>query len=152
MSIDEITAHVASLEGSLILRPQPGDGSPEISWGDVFCYYAPEGEAPTGQPFATVVTKSYPDEDSPELDRPGSFRLNLAVGQEVLAGLTDAGAGAAPGGHAVDTWIVHPVYGHLGWVAVVDPAARTSTRALALLDLAHAQARARHQRRHGDRD
>lgn len=148
MSIDEITRHVAALDGVLILRPQPRDGSPEISWGDVFCYYAPEGGAPSGQPFATVVTKSYPDEDSPELDRPGSFRLNLAVGREVLASLTGPGGGSASDAHAVDAWIPHPVYAHLGWVAVVDPAGRTGAEALALLDLAHARARGHHQRRH----
>ena len=149
MSIDEILRHVTSLEGVLVLRPQPGDGSPEISWGDVFCYYAPDGQIPRTQPFATVVTKSYPDEDSPELERPGSFRLNLAVGNEVLADLTGPGAGATSEAPAVDRWIAHPVYGHLGWVAVVDPAERTGTAARALLHLAHAQARARHQRRHG---
>lgn len=149
MSIDEIIDHVAALEGVLTLRPEPGDGSPEISWGDTFCYYAPDGRVPAGQPFATLVTKSYPDEDTPELDRPGFFRLNIAVGRELLATLTEQGAaGPAPDAHPVDTWIAHPVYGQLGWVAVVNPAGRTSTQALTLLDLAHARARARHQHRH----
>jgi hypothetical protein len=36
MSIDEIIRFVDGLGGVLILRPAPGDGSPEISWGDTF--------------------------------------------------------------------------------------------------------------------
>src|SRR5882724_2239011 len=41
MSIDEITEFLGGFAGVLILRPLPGDGSPEISWGDSFFYYAP---------------------------------------------------------------------------------------------------------------
>lgn len=51
MSIDDIIGHVVALGGVLVLRPQPGDGSPEISWDDVFFYYAPTGEVPAGQPI-----------------------------------------------------------------------------------------------------
>lgn len=146
MSIDEIIEHVASLDGVLVLRPQPGDGSPEISWGDVFFYYAPDGRVPNGQPFATIVTKNYPDEDSPQLDEPGAFRLNIAVGRDALPALLDAeGPRAEPG--TDDTWTAHPVYGQLGWAAVVNPGARTGARGLSLLDAAHARARQRHQRR-----
>lgn len=147
VSIDEVIAHVSTLDGVLILRPQPGDGSPPISWGDVFCYYAPDGQVPSGQPFATVVTKCYPDEDVPELDRPGTFRLNIAVGRHAMAAVLGEGAGAVPAGGASDTWTAHPVYGQLGWVAVIDPGERTTGEALSLLQSAHALARARHDRR-----
>ena len=36
MRIEEIVEAVEALGGVLTLRPQPGDGSPEISWGDLF--------------------------------------------------------------------------------------------------------------------
>jgi hypothetical protein len=147
MDIDEILDHVASLEGVVILRPEPGDGSPAVSWGDAFFYYAPDGRLPNGQPFATIVTKSYPDEDSPWLDRPGAFRLNVAVGQDAMDAIVSRGADPAPGAGAPDTFMHHPVYGHLGWVAVTNPGERTARRALSLLDSAHARARARRQRR-----
>ena len=45
MDMDEVIAFIESLGGVLTLRPRPGDGSPEISWGDAFCYYAPDGTA-----------------------------------------------------------------------------------------------------------
>ena len=112
MDIDEIIDHVASLDGVLTLRPQPGDGSPEISWGDIFFYDAPDGRLPNGQPFATIVTKAHPDEDAPWLDRPGAFRFNIAAGQDAASISLGADTGLSAG--ASDTWIAHPVYGHLG--------------------------------------
>ena len=57
MSIEEIAEFVEGLGGVLTLRPARGDGSPEISWGDLFFYYAPDRVVPQTQPFATVVTK-----------------------------------------------------------------------------------------------
>lgn len=146
MTIDEIVEHVRSLDGVVVQRPAPGDGSPEISWGDVFVFHAPDG-VPHGQPFATVVTKAYPDEpDVGAFDLPGAFRLNIGLGRTAAAALLEAEPAAGPAD--VDAWHAHPVYGSLGWVAVVQPAERTSTRALALLDEAHAAAVARHERRH----
>ncbi|WP_211263907.1 DUF6194 family protein [Streptosporangium amethystogenes] len=57
MIMDEIISFV---DGVLTLRPAPGDGSPEVSWGDTFFYYAPDGvTSATPQPFAMVVTKNF---------------------------------------------------------------------------------------------
>lgn len=93
MTIDEIIDYVTDLEGVLALRPGPGDGSPEISWGDTFFYYSPEGVVPTAtQPFATIVTKNYPDDEGSHLDRPGAFRVNVAAGKDAFTEWT----GAAP--------------------------------------------------------
>jgi hypothetical protein len=36
MRIEEIVDLVTSLGGVLVLRPEPGDGTPEIAWGDLF--------------------------------------------------------------------------------------------------------------------
>src|SRR3712207_8051719 len=82
MRMQEVIAHVEGLGGVLTLRPQPGDGSPEVSWGDAFLYYAPDGVVPRTQPFATVVTKDHPGDESSRLDRPGAFRVNVAAGRE----------------------------------------------------------------------
>src|SRR3712207_9235364 len=82
MRMEEVIAHVEGLGGVLTLRPRPGDGSPEVSWGDAFLYYAPDGVVPRTQPFATVVTKDHPGDESSRLDRPGAFRVNVAAGRE----------------------------------------------------------------------
>ena len=79
--MDEVIEHVESLGGVLTLRPQPGDGFPEIAWGDAFLYYAPDGVVPRTQPFATVVTKDHPGDEASRLDRPGVFRVNVAAGR-----------------------------------------------------------------------
>ena len=151
MSIDEIIAFTESLGGVLTLRPAPGDGSPEISWGDVFCYYAPDGVVPATQPFATVVTKDYPDEPASGLDRPGAFRVNVAAGSAEFRRYIGreprepVAHGVGPGED--DAVVAHPVYGGLGWLAVVNPGPRTESAVRELLRGAHGLARARRERR-----
>jgi hypothetical protein len=152
MTMDEIISFVANLDGVLTLASAPGDGSPEISWGDTFFYYAPDGTVPkTTQPFATIVTKNYPGDDASRLDRPGAFRVNIAAGKDAFIRWT----GRAPREPAttdvdpstLDTVIAHPVYGTLGWLAVVNPDSRTGTTTRELLRMAHDLARARYERR-----
>jgi hypothetical protein len=151
MSIDDIIEQVVALGGVLALRPGRGDGSPEIAWGDVFLYYAPDGEVPQTQPFATIVTKDYPGDDTSRLDRADTFRVNVHVGSKRFRELV----GRDPGDWAeddvdpstADALFPHPVYGHLGWVAVVNPADRTGAQVIELLTAAHDDARARYARR-----
>ena len=151
MCVDDIIEHVIGLGGVLVLRPGPGDGSPEISWGDVFFYYAPDGTVPKTQPFATIVTKDYPDDDLSRLNRSGAFRLNVAAGKSTFREVTGHDP-HKPAAHPLDpstpdVLVPHPVYGHLGWLAVVDPAQRTSAAVISLLNAAHQAARVRYQRR-----
>ncbi len=153
LTIEEITALLESLEGVLTLRPQPGDGSPEISWGDSFFYYAPDGVVPQTQPFATIVTKDYPDDEGSRLSRPDTFRLNIGAGDAVFTEWTGharrerAASDVDPS--EADTVFAHPVYGNLGWLSVVNPGPRTRTAVQELLRTAHHLARSRYQRRAG---
>lgn len=153
MSIDEIIEFIETLGGVLTLRPEPGDGSPEIAWGDTFFYYAPDSKVPTTtQPFATIVTKDYPDDDGSRLDRPGAFRLNISAGRDAFIRFTGHDprtpvSGADPS--MVDTVLAHPVYGSAGWLAVVNPDTRTADSVRELLRTAHDRACARYQRRAG---
>jgi hypothetical protein len=139
--------------GVLALRPTPGDGSPEISWGDTFFYYAPDGAVPKTQPFATIVTKDYPDDRGSRIDRPDTFRLNVSAGQEEFQRLTGHAPKEPSPSHVdpsvPDTLFAHPVYGSLGWLAVVNPGPRTEATVQELLRTAHRLASARHQRSAG---
>lgn len=154
MTIDEITGFIESLGGVVTLRPGPGDGSPELAWGDRFFYYSPDGVVPPGQPFATIVTKDYPDEPAAGLDRPGAFRLNVAAGKVEFRARTGRGprdpAAPAVNPGVTDVVVAHPTYGALGWLAVVEPGAATRSDVLALLRGAHKAARTRYDRRHPD--
>lgn len=153
MTIDEIIDLLGNLDGVLAVTPGPGDGSPEISWGDTFFYYSPDGVAPEAtQPFATIVTKNYPGDERSGLDRPDTFRVNVAAGEESFVSRT----GHAPREPAVDddpgvtdTVIAHTVYGSVGWLAVVNPGRRTDTATRELLHNAFHLARTRYERRTG---
>jgi hypothetical protein len=144
MVIDEIISYLESLDGILILRPGPGDGTPEIAWGDTFFYYSPTGVVPRGQPFATIVTKNYPDDEDSRLDRPDTFRVNMAPGKDAFAAhAVDVDPSAT------DTVMVHPVYGAAQWLAVVNPGPRTDAVTRDLLRAAYDVARRRHDARGG---
>ncbi|WP_063049598.1 DUF6194 family protein [Nocardia arthritidis] len=150
MTIDEIIDFVSALEGVLVLRPGPGDGSPEISWGDTFFYYAPDGVVPTKtQPFATIVTKNYPGDEGSRLDRPDTFRVNIAAGKEAFSQWTGH-TPREPSPHdpsTTDTIIPHPVYGSAAWLAVINPGTQTAEPTRELLCTAYDLARSRHNRR-----
>lgn len=152
MTFEEIVELVGGWEGVLVLIPGPGDGSPEVAWGDAFFYYAPDGEVPKAtQPFATMVTKDYPEDEQSQLDRDGMFRVNFAAGRAAFTEWTSGPtADSSRGDPSVpDQIIAHPVYGSLGWLAVVNPGSRTSAATGKLLREAYELARSRYERRHG---
>ena len=121
------------------------------AWGDHFFYYAPDGQVPQReQPYATIVTKDYPDDDRSHLNQPGRWRLNISVGREMFRELTgeDPRQGGAEWDHAVsDVLLPHPVYRAQGWVAIVTPGVATIELATDLLRWAHDAARRRAARR-----
>lgn len=147
-----ITEFIENLDGVLTLAPGPDSGYPEVSWGDRFFYYAPDGQVPTRtQPFATVVTKDYPDDTTSNLDRRGVVRLNINAGREAFTATLGYGPRDIDD-HPVDasefdTWIPHPVYGTAAWLSVVNPATATQATARDLLRAAHRRARTADERR-----
>jgi hypothetical protein len=152
MSIDRVLEELRGLPGVLELAPEEGSEHPEVSWGDHFFYYAPDGEVPTNrQPHTTVVTKDYPDDDVSQLDDPDRARLNVNVGSDVFADVL----GAPPGQLDLtdidhtdeDVFVPHPLYGSFGWVSVVNPGQRTLDRARELVRHAHDADRQRLERR-----
>lgn len=153
MTLEQILSEVRSYIGVLELAPQAGSEHPEISWGDSFFYYAPGGEIPRNrQPYATIVTKDYPDDVESRLDTPGRWRLNIHVGSEVftdLVGYPPESIGESTIDFSeTDMFLPHPLYGAYGWVAVVNPGPRTTPRALAALCEAHLADQRRVERRH----
>jgi len=151
MSMDQIIATVRGFDGALVVAPEPGDDVPEIAWGDAFFYYAPDGRMPQHvQPYGTIVTKDYPDDTASDLDRPGRWRVNIHVDRPTFRELTgeEPRSLIRPRDFAsVDVVNPHPVYGALGWIAVVNPAEQTTDTVVQLLRAAHDAARARFERR-----
>ncbi|KMS86008.1 DUF6194 family protein [Prauserella rugosa] len=152
MTIDDILELVRLLPGSLVLSPEPGGAYPRIAWGDHFFHYAPDGQVPQRtQPYATIVTKDYPDDCASRLDVDGRWRVNVRVPRERFAELLGRqprtvdfdGVDLA----AVDTVLPHPVYAHAGLVSVVNPGKRTEELVAGLLRDAHHRAMAAASRR-----
>lgn len=142
--MNQIIDAVSEFEGVLVVIPGEGSDSPELAWGDAFFYYAPDGVMPERtQPYGTIVTKNYPDDEESRLDEPGRFRVNIHVGRRRAPQIVNEDAGPAD----ADVFVSHPLYGTAGWVSVVNPATSTSERAMSLLRDAHDAARARASRR-----
>lgn len=145
MNIEEIIDLVRGWDGALTVTPAPGDDTPRIAWGDTFFYYAPDGTMPLRtQPFATIVTKNYPDDEASRLDRPGVFRVNIAAGRGTV-GTYAAHDETDPS--TLDHLFTHPVYGSVGWLAVLNPGPASTEITTDLLRQAYEAARARYRRR-----
>lgn len=140
-----VRSFVEGLGGVLTLAPGPGDGTPELAWGDLFFYVAPDGVLPPGQPFATVVTKDYPGEPASGLDGEGAFRVNVGASADEFARWS-AAAGEVPP-TTRDVVMPHPTYAAQHWLCVVEPGPASAEALRVLLVSAHARARARWERR-----
>ena len=148
MRIQEIIDIVRGFEGSLVVSPDEGSAFPELAWGDSFFFYAPDGIMPERtQPYGTIITKDYPDDERSRLGPAGRFRVNIHVGHGRSAELPMADADPA----VTDSLFPHPLYGDAGWLSVVNPAEATSDAVIGLLQQAHDDARARWIRRSGRR-
>lgn len=140
MDEESIRRYVAdSFNGVDIQVSAPGDGSPEIAWGDTFFIHDPQRnlEGSRRFPFATIVTKDYGDFDNlSRLDREGVFRLNIGLSKETYRSLFPD-----DGDHdytALDTLMPHPVYGPNHWVSVLNPSDATFEKIRPLLAEAYA--------------
>lgn len=152
MTMEQVLTELRGHPGVLELAPTAGSGHPDISWGDYFFYYAPDGEVPQNrQPYATIITKDYPDDVSSQLDADDRSRLNIHVGPQLFAELLgyapDVIDSATIDFSESDVFLPHPVYGPYGWVSVVNPGPRTTSRAIEALHHAHLADQRRVERR-----
>lgn len=154
MSMTQLLETIRSFDGILELAPTAGSGFPELAWGDHFFYYAPDGGIPEReQPYATIVTKDYPDDSLSNLDPTDRWRLNIHVGTAAFTELigeaprTDRAESRAY--TLTDVLLPHPLYRAQGWVCIVLPDTDPEGLATRLLRRAHEDARRRAVRREG---
>lgn len=149
-----MTELLSTLPGVVTLVAGEANGAPEMAWGDSFFYYDPEDSIPADRrmPFATIVVHDYPGFDTAsDLDRPGVFRLNLAVGRQRFTELF----GYPPADFAahqesidftvLDRFIPHPLYAVQGYASVLVPGERTAAQLPELIDHTYQRAKQRHR-------
>ncbi|MEU6328124.1 DUF6194 family protein [Streptomyces sp. NPDC047049] len=149
--MEQILTAVRGFDGALVVSPEPGGDFPEFTWGSAFFSFAPGGQLPQNvQPYGTIVVKNYPDDAASALDAPDRWRVNIHVGPATFRELTgeEPRRLTRPRDYAAtDSVMPHPVYGPLGWLAVVNAGERTTDTVVRLLHEAHDAARARFTRR-----
>jgi hypothetical protein len=161
MTEAEIARTLTDLPGVVSAIASEENSAPEVSWGDSFFFYDPDDAGPDNRrfPFATIVTKDYPGFDTAsDLDRPGVFRLNLAVGRDRFAELF----GFPPAAFAerrdefdftaLDQIIPHPVYATQGWISVLVPGAGSGELVTQAIAYAYERAKARYRPRQPEPD
>lgn len=149
MSMEQLLNTLRTFDGVLELAPTEGSAFPEITWGDHFFYFAPDGKIPDRvQPYTMIVTKDYPGDTLSNLDPAGRWRVNIHVGKGKFTELIgEAPRHAAPHDFSEAGIIVpHPVYRALGWIAVVNPSEQMTPTVVALVREAHENAKQRASR------
>ena len=133
MSPDDIVRFVEDdLGGTIVLVASEANGAPEVSWGDTFFIYDPDGViSPEKQfPYATIVNNDVPGfDEASNLGRDGVFRVNMWVSRPTFEQVAEAETDSDQVDYAaLDRVIPHPVYGAQSWLSVLNPADSTSER------------------------
>jgi uncharacterized protein DUF6194 len=154
VSEEDLIQALTDLPGVVMTTATEANGDPEVAWGDSFFFYDPDDNIPADRrmPFATIVVSDYPGFDvASNLDRPGVFRLNLAVGRARFEDLFGFPPAEFPEHERVfdftvlDQVIPHPAYAKQGWISILVPGERTSDQVPVLIGYAHERARDRHR-------
>lgn len=150
MTQDDIRALLGSDASVHIQIASPGDGSPEIAWGDTFFHVRDKDGEPRKMPFATIVTKDYAGFDSEsDLNRGGLYRLNIDSGKEEFEALFGFKPDELKNHRdrfdyaALNRLFPHPLYGPSGWVSIINPDAELVPTVEALLRRSLERARRR---------
>lgn len=122
---------------------------PISAWGEVSFFVNPGGLLKRGAYFSTIKQKDGAHDRASALDRGGLWRVNFGLPKGDFAALFCApparpvagGVVAGPWDFtALDVLTPHPVYGWMGWVAILNPSVDSMARLRQLIVLAHGKA------------
>ena len=129
---------------------------PKAAWGETSYFFNPGQRFERGTYFATIKDHDGVNDHASRLDRPGVWRLNMGVAKPVYFALFGPppprpGKGRTIEGDwdftALDTLMPHPVYGWMGWIAVLNPSPATWARCRPLIESAYERAKATFDKR-----
>ncbi len=120
------------------------------TWGETAIFINPGRVLPKGVYFATLKDHDGANDRASGLDRPAVFRLSFGVPcSEYVARFGPRPPRPGKGGVVEGDWDFkdfeklqpHPVYGWMGWVAILNPSRSSLDRLVPLLDASHLKAR-----------
>lgn len=129
---------------------------PQNSWGERSYFVNPQCRAARGAYFVTIKERDGANDRASNLGRPGVWRLNFGLPKGEFVRLfghlpSRPGKGQTIEGPwdftALDQLTPHPVYGWMGWVAILTPSASTFGQLKPLVHLAYGKACARMETR-----
>lgn len=140
VSRDEIADYVLSVFDGV---------TPTKTWGETAFFFSSGLEMKRGIYVCTLKDKDGENDSGSCLDRPGVYRLNIGLPADVFVSHFGPKPARPPkGGVIAGPWdftalnqlTPHPVYGWMGWVAVLCPSAETLEQCKPLLRLAYDKA------------
>ena len=123
--------------------------NPISAWGERSYFVNPEQKLKRGSYFATIKSKDGANDKASNLNRPGVFRLNIGLTPEKYTEIFSlrpsrpSKGGVIIGNYdfqAINTFIPHPVYGWMGWIAINNPEQNNFEKCQEYFDIAYQKA------------
>lgn len=122
---------------------------PKASWGEDAFFYNPGQVLKNGTYFTTIKKRDGENDRASNLDRENLWRLNIGVERNVFEEMFGPRPARPAKGcviegpwdfSEIDLIMPHPVYGWMGWLAVVSPSEETFEVLKPLIRSAHKRA------------
>ena len=119
------------------------------SWGETSFFYNPHDRLPRGTYFCTLKEKDGDNDKGSNIDREGIYRFNFGLPEKQFTELFGEKPNRpAKGGIIKGPWkftalnilMPHPIYGWMGWVAILNPTDESFSEIKPLLTLAYLKA------------
>ena len=123
--------------------------APVSAWGETAYFYNPGQVLKRGTYFATIKEKDGAHDKASHMNRDGVWRLNIGVRKATFLSLFNHLPARPPKGGVIDgPWAFaeldqitpHPVYGWMGWLAILNPGVETFKLCEPLIRDAHQRA------------
>lgn len=124
---------------------------PQETWGELSFFYNPDAALPRGTYFCTIKDKNGENDKASGLDRENTYRLNFGLPPKKYIELFGEKPKRPAKGCVIDgDWsfqkrnllMPHPVYGWMGWVAILNPDQASLDGILPIMDLAYEKSKA----------
>lgn len=148
---EKIQELLAALPDVEVVVAGPDTAAPDSARGDIFFTVQPNGHHdPHRLPFATIVASNYPGfDEASQLDRDGTFALNIRVGPQYFEGLLGFPPAESPTHRdnfdpaAAGILMPHPLYASKAWVRIINPPAAQTEQLIGLAGATAHRARTR---------